>query len=160
MSSVFQKKSLKKIFQKKIKKFEKIVDKATGGGVYYNCLQEKRTPDQDGGEEKRRNQNMEKVEQFYNKNQFLIRGASGVTFQSYKSTIANINSNGKLTFFSDWDYSKTTLKHLYLFLHDYKNSIENFVYSQIFSKGFECSKNKKQFLQNLINKKIIEYMVD
>lgn len=26
---------------------------------------------------------MEKVEQFYNKNQFLIKGQNGITFQSY-----------------------------------------------------------------------------
>ena len=101
---------------------------------------------------------MEKVEQFYNKNQFLIKGANGITFQSYSSTIANISKQGKLTLFSDWDYSHTTLKHLYLFLNDYKNNIESFIYSQIFSKGFEYSKNKKQFIQNLINKKIIKYM--
>ena len=101
---------------------------------------------------------MEKVEQFYNKNQFIIKGANGVTFQSYESTIANINKNGKLTLFNHWDYSQTTLKHLYLFLTDYKNDIENFTYSQIFSKGFEYSKNKKQFIQDLINKKIVKYV--
>ena len=100
---------------------------------------------------------MEKVEQFYNKNQFLIKGENGITFQSYQSTIANISNGGKLTLFSNWDYSHTTLKHLYLFLKDYKNNIENFTYSQIFSKGFEYSKNKKQFIQNLIDKKIIKY---
>ena len=101
---------------------------------------------------------MEKVEQFYNKNQFLIKGANGITFQSYESTIANISKQGKLTLFSDWNYSHTTLKHLYLFLNDYKNNIENSIYSQIFSKGFEYKKNKKQFIQNLINKKIIKYI--
>lgn len=103
---------------------------------------------------------MERVEQFYNKNQFLIKGGNGVTFQSYSSTIANISQKGKLTLFSDWDYSHTTLKHLYLFLKDYKNNIENFTYSQIFSKNFEYSKNKRQFIQNLIDKKIIKYIKD
>ena len=111
-----------------------------------------------GRRQKRSFDHMEKVEQFYDKNQFLIKGENGVTFQSYVSTIANISKNGKLTLFSDWDCSQTTLKHLYLFLNDYKNNIENFVYSQIFSKGFEYSKNKKQFIQNLINKKIIKYV--
>lgn len=101
---------------------------------------------------------MERVEQFYNKNQFLIKGDNGVTFQSYSSTIANINKNGKLTLFSDWDYSHTTLKHLYLFLNDYKNDLENYIYSRIFLKGFEYSRNKKQFIQNLIDKKIIKYV--
>lgn len=99
---------------------------------------------------------MEKVEQFYNKNQFLIRGAGGITFQSYDSTIANINNDGKLSLGVDWDYSRTTLKHLYLFLADYKYLIENFVYSQIFSNGFESSKNKRAYLRSLINKNIIK----
>lgn len=99
---------------------------------------------------------MERVEQFYNKNQFIIKGGGGITFQSYDSTIANINNKGKLKLGKNWDYSKTTLKHLYLFLSDYKNLIENYTYSQIFLKRFEYSKNKKAFLQNLINKKIIK----
>lgn len=99
---------------------------------------------------------MERVEQLYNKNQFLIKGASGITFQSYSSTIANINKAGELSFGEDWDYSRTTMKHLYLFLNDYKDLLKDFVYSQIFSKGFEYSRNKRAFLQNLINNKVIE----
>ena len=96
------------------------------------------------------------VRQFYNKNQFIITDGKKIVFQSYDSTIAEINENGKLKFFSDWDYSKTTLKHLYLFLSDYKNEINTNQYKEIFSKDFETSKNKKAFLQNLINKKIIK----
>lgn len=100
---------------------------------------------------------MAKVQQFYNKNQFIITGESEITFQSYDSTIATINKNtGVLTLGGNWDYSHTTLKHLYLFLQDYKNDIEGFIYSQIFHKGFDQSKNKKAFLQNLIDKKIIK----
>ncbi len=99
---------------------------------------------------------MEKARQFYHDNQIVIKGDNGLTFQSYGSTIATIDKSGKLTLSSAWDYSKTTLRHFYSFLIDYKNNIEGFVYSQIFSKDFENSKNKKQFIQNLICKKIIK----
>lgn len=100
---------------------------------------------------------MASVQQFYNKNQFIINTEKEITFQSYDSTIATINKKtGVLTLDKDWDYSHTTLKHLYLFLNDYKNEIENFIYSKIFSAGFEYSKNKRAFLQNLIDNKIIK----
>ena len=38
-----------------------------------------------------------RVEQFYNKNQFIIRGEGKTVFQSYNSTIAEINNEGALT---------------------------------------------------------------
>lgn len=98
---------------------------------------------------------MEKVEQFYNKNQFIIKGGDGVTFQSYESTIANINKGGKLTLFSDWDYSHTTLKHLYLFLNDYRSNLEQGIRESLWE--LSEAKNKRQFIQNLIDKKIIKY---
>ena len=61
-----------------------------------------------------------KVEQLYNKNQFVIRNEIETIFQSYDSTICIINYSEKtLTFWIDYDYSKTTSKHLKLFLNDY-----------------------------------------
>lgn len=100
---------------------------------------------------------MASVQQFYNKNQFIINTEKEITFQSYDSTIATINKKaGVLTLGRDWDYSHTTLKHLYLFLNDYKNEIEGYLYSRIFHKGFDTSKNKRAFLQNLIDNKIIK----
>lgn len=62
------------------------------------------------------------VKNFYNKNQFIIQNDEGdeIVFQSYESKIANFNKKEKkLYVFSGWDYSKTTLKHFYLFLSDY-----------------------------------------
>lgn len=100
---------------------------------------------------------MASVQQFYNKNQFIINTEKEITFQSYDSTIATINKKtGVLTLGKDWDYSKTTLKHLYLFLQDYKCNIECYIYSKIFHGGFDYSKNKRAFLQNLIDNKIIK----
>ena len=100
---------------------------------------------------------MAKVQQFYNKNQFIIDTEKEITFQSYDSTIATINKKtGVLTFGKDWDYSHTTRKHLYLFLQEYEWNIEKYTYSKIFYGGFDYSKNKRAFLQNLIDNKTIK----
>ena len=95
-----------------------------------------------------------KVEQFYNKNQFIIYGGDElVTFQSYNSIIAKIDKQGTLILGNDWNYSKTTLKHLYLFLEDKKMFLCNFIKKEL--EGLQDTKNKKAFLQKLIdNKKI------
>lgn len=97
------------------------------------------------------------VKNFHNKNQFVITGNDYISFQSYDSTVAEIQPNGKIKFGKNWDFSATTKKHLYLFLNEYKNNIENFQYSQIFHKngGINAAKNKRAFLQNLIDKKVI-----
>ncbi len=98
------------------------------------------------------------IRQFYNKNQFIMNDGKKIVFQSYDSIIAVIDKKtGKIVFGNDWDYSNTTRKHLYLFLNDYKNEINDyFQYSKIFRGGFDDSKNKRQFLQNLIDQKIIK----
>lgn len=95
------------------------------------------------------------VEQFYNKNQFLIKGQEDISFQSYKSTIATIDKNGDLTLFTDWDYSHTTLKHLYLFIHDYF-CILNYTTRGLL-EDLEYSKNKRAFIQNLIDNNKISF---
>ncbi len=90
-----------------------------------------------------------KVEQFYNKNQFVIKGNNGeIFFQSYDSMIARIDEKQKLTLGSDWNYSNTTRKHLYLFLSDYlyNNHIE--------SRLMYC-KNKSTEIQKMIDENII-----
>ena len=98
-----------------------------------------------------------KVEQFYNKNQFIIKGEGKIIFQSYKSTIAEI-INGKLILHTDFDYSKTTQKHLYLFIQDYFCSFD--YNTRDILQGLEYSRNKRAFLQNLIDNKKIEYIND
>ena len=92
-----------------------------------------------------------KVENFYNKNQFIILGGDAkITFQSYNSIIAKIDKNGTLWLGSDWNYSKTTLKHLYLFINDYFNELEDFT-QKLFGYEFNASKNKKAYIQKLID---------
>lgn len=89
-----------------------------------------------------------KTKQFYNKNQFIIRTDEGVVFQSYDSVIA-IYKNGVLTLGCDWDYSNTTRKHLYLFIDEYVSISELYYLSN--------EKNKRLFIQKLIDKKIIKF---
>lgn len=63
-----------------------------------------------------------KVEQLNGyKNQFLITNETQKTFQSYNSKIAIlswINGNAYLRVFSDWDYSKTTMRHFKRFINE------------------------------------------
>lgn len=70
------------------------------------------------------------VEQLANKNQFVIYyndplgGSSNrtlVAFQSYNSVIAIFNPAGHILYvnWSKWDYSKTTMKHLKMFINQY-----------------------------------------
>ena len=63
-----------------------------------------------------------KVEQLYNKNQFVIFYSDGLTaFQSYNTIICIFdNCSGKLYInWHYWDYSKTTSKHLKIFINEY-----------------------------------------
>ena len=61
--------------------------------------------------------NFEIVEEL-GRNQFVIHFENGCIFQSYDSIIAyKINEKCYLT--SKWNYSRTTMKYLYLFLEDY-----------------------------------------
>ena len=96
-----------------------------------------------------------KVQNFYNKNQFIIFGGDAiVTFQSYNSIIAKIDKNGTLFLGKNWNYSKTTLKHLYLFINNYFSFLGDFT-QKLFGYDFKNSKNKKAYIQNLIdNEKI------
>lgn len=53
-------------------------------------------------------------------NQFIIDSNDYRLFQSYKSLVAIYDKKERqLILGCDWDYSNTTLKHLYLFIKDY-----------------------------------------
>lgn len=99
-----------------------------------------------------------KVEQFYNKNQFIIKGEGKTVFQSYQSTIAEITAGGELVLHTDFDYSHTTQKHLYLFINDYYYLFNYETRNNL--NGFDYSRNKREFLQNLIDNKKIKYIND
>lgn len=93
-----------------------------------------------------------KIYNLENKNQFVILGNNGeIEFQSYDSLIARINKNGILEFSNRWDYSRTTLKHLYIFLDRYFYNIDNFIQKELKNILYENCKNKRASIQKLID---------
>lgn len=92
-----------------------------------------------------------KVSQLENKNQFIILGDNGeVEFQSYNSLIARINKKGTLELSNHWDYSRTTSKHLYIFLEKYLYNLDDFIQDDI-KNILLNGKNKKRDIQKLID---------
>ena len=94
-----------------------------------------------------------KVEQLENKNQFIIYTGDTRIFQSYNSVVAIYKNGEGLTLGRDWDYSKTTLKHLYIFLDKY-------VYCDVWENSIKYCNNKRKALQEAINKSLIKYEED
>lgn len=90
-----------------------------------------------------------------NKNQFWLITNDGNYFQSYNSVCAHIDNNGELILGKDWDYSRTTLKHLYAFLDENRYTVNSRVRG--FLKQLNESKNKKAYLQSLINIGVVLY---
>ena len=66
-----------------------------------------------------------KVNNLYNKNQFIIEitthGKDYLIFQSYKSEIAIYCYNTRTLYVNEYyiNYSKTTSKHLYIFINEF-----------------------------------------
>ena len=85
-----------------------------------------------------------KVQNFEHKNQFVITDRGNIFFQSYKSLIAKIDRDNKVTLYKDWGYSKTTMKHLYSFLRKYSSIDAQYLY--------------KQGIEKLIKNKVIKYI--
>lgn len=100
---------------------------------------------------------MLKIGQVENKNQFYYEDGFKSVFQSYNSIIV-IYQNGKLIFGRDWDYSKTTLKHLYIYLNDYLR-LYGFRYREELYKALK-SNNRRKALQKMIDNGQIEYDCD
>ncbi len=48
-------------------------------------------------------------------NQFVINTSKATYFQSYNSVVCKLDGLN-ITLSTDWDYSNTTMKHLYMFL--------------------------------------------
>ena len=92
-----------------------------------------------------------KVSQFVNKNQFTIRVGNKLYFQSYESLIAEIDPKRKrkVKLFSNWDYSNTTRKHLYIFLGWYGG--------YTISTRLDNAKNKRQEVLKMIKEGLIIY---
>ena len=93
------------------------------------------------------------VEQLYNKNQFVIDDSKNgfIYFQSYNSLICKLDlNNKKLYVYSDYNYSRTTQKHLYLFLNDYVYSVY---------KMIEYSKNKIKDFTKMLNSVVNDFEI-
>ena len=61
-----------------------------------------------------------KVQNFHHLNQFVLHDWKKTYFQSYDSMICKVDDSlHTIEFWRDWDYSKTTSKHLYMFLDEY-----------------------------------------
>ena len=77
-------------------------------------------------------------------NQFVIETENAYYFQSYSSLVAKVKySQGwVLALGSDWDYSRTTMKHLHAFLREY----------------WDCSWNgSTEDLRRMIKKGLVRY---
>lgn len=85
-----------------------------------------------------------RVQNFEHKNQFVIWDRGNLFFQSYKSLIAKIDRDKKVTLYHDWDYSNTTMRHLYRFLREYSSIETKYLY--------------KQGIEKLIKNKVIKYI--
>lgn len=97
-----------------------------------------------------------KVKNFYNKNQFLIESDELIQFQSYDSLVASIDKKkGILILGIDWDYSNTTMKHLYIFIDDFRYYLKKDI-NELFIYLYR-EKNKRKYIQKLIDNKKIEY---
>lgn len=80
-------------------------------------------------------------------NQIVVETNKYIFFQSYEAIIARYNKeNGKIVLSKDWEYSKTTRKHLYIFLRDYtSHSVYSYndVRNNIKNKVFNTKKSLK-----------------
>ena len=100
--------------------------------------------------------------QYINKNQFLIYGDGENNLQSYNSLVCKTYMNKKNQFTiilgRDYDYSKTTTKHLYLFLEEYTPLyFYNITNKRDYIKKLlkKCRENENEFYNE--NNYIIKY---
>lgn len=69
--------------------------------------------------------------------------------QSYNSTVVVIDrAKDTITLGRHWDYSNTTLKHIYSFLEEYATDLPY---------AFFTSKTKKRSIENMIQQNLIQY---
>ena len=102
-------------------------------------------------------ENIMKVRQLENKNQFVMGNDKITIFQSYDSIIAIVDKDNKtLTLGCDWDYSRTTLKHLYIFIEE---EVLFYMTTELKEEIRQAlnSANKRQAIQKLIDNKKINY---
>ena len=98
-----------------------------------------------------------KVTQVKGQNHFVLENDDFIKLQSYQSIVAVCDKkNESLIFGEDWNYSRTTLKYLYLFINDVVWLDLNANLREKLTEAFRSS-NTKKALQKLIDNKIIMY---
>lgn len=91
------------------------------------------------------------ISQLDHVNQFIIDSDNYRLFQSYNSLIAIYDKKNHILLLGEnWDYSNTTLKHLYLFIKDYC------YLAQLDALLYNAS-NKKQVIYKAIKDGIVLY---
>lgn len=97
-----------------------------------------------------------KVKQFKNKNQFYIELDNGnIYLQSYESIVAEWDDERERLYLgADWCYSRTTLKHLYLFIEELDVYDDNV---RAVQEALRTSENKKQALHKCLKKGLIGF---
>ena len=85
-----------------------------------------------------------KIENFEHQNHLVIMDRGNIFFRSYKSLIAKVDRDKKVTLYHDWARSKTTMRHLYSFLRKYSSIDTKYLY--------------KQGIEKLIKNKVIKYI--
>lgn len=95
-----------------------------------------------------------KVKQLKNKNQFIMEDNKKIIFQSYESIIAIYDKKKEIiTLGKNWNYSNTTIKHLYILIDEilpYNENLKDLI-------NTKYKKNRKKAIQKLINDKKINY---
>lgn len=91
-------------------------------------------------------------------NQYIIDTDGAVYFQSYDSQIAKIEKTGSVVVFnSKWNYSKTTLRHLYQYLNREIGYIDDQDKKEVIRAAL-ASNNTRAALQKLIDNGTIVYV--
>ena len=95
-----------------------------------------------------------KVKNLCNKNQFIMEDDKKMIFQSYDSIIPIYDKKKEnITLGKHWDYSRTTLKHLYIFIDEKIPYTKNL--QELYNTKNE--NNRKKAIKKLIDNKKINY---
>lgn len=95
-----------------------------------------------------------KICQLQHLNQYVINSDAYCIFQSYDSLVAIYEKKEySLILGRGWDYSNTTLKHLYLFIDGYTNI-------KTLRDAFYKCRNKKKVINHFIKSGLIKYDVN
>lgn len=92
-----------------------------------------------------------RVRNLENKNQFIISTKNGTFFQSYETIIACYKDGQLILNIDYWNYSKTTLKYLYLFIY--------YIYDR-YCDLYDLSNKLKLAKKALIDKLIKEHLIN